>query len=66
MKNDLRSFLTIMDGNRVPSSVYYDYRNVSEISLFDRNVMQVSKDILTEGYGVNNLITESRRWNLCL
>ena len=65
MKNDLRSCLPILEANRFPSSIDYQYRNVSECSLFERYLLQVFKDLIAEGYGVNNFIAECRRGNIC-
>jgi hypothetical protein len=44
--------------NQVPGSVYYQYRNVSECSLFHRYVIQVFKDFVTECCAMNNFIAE--------
>ena len=52
-ENDFRRCLALLEVNRVRSSVYNQYRNVSEFSLFDRCVIQVFKDFVTEGFGVN-------------
>ena len=53
------------DGNRVPGSVYYQYRNIPECSLFHRYIIQVFKDIVAEGCGVYDFIAEGCRGNKC-
>ena len=61
--NDLRRCLAIRESNRVPDSVYYQYRNVTEFSLFHRYVIQDFKDFVTEGCGLYDLIAEGR-WGI--
>ena len=41
----------------------YQYRNVSECSLFYRYVIQVFKDFVAEGCGVYDFIAEGRMGN---
>ena len=60
MYNDLCRCLAILEGNGVPRNVYFQYPNVSECSLLDRYLIQVSEDFVTEGSVVNNLIAETR------
>ena len=38
---------------------------VSECSFFHRYIIQVFKDFVIEDRGVNNFISEARRWNIC-
>ena len=65
VKNDFRKRIAIWEGNRVPYTVSYQYRNVSEWSLFHRYVVQVFKDFVTEGCGLYEFIAESRWLNKC-